>query len=167
MLNIGPPELLLIIVIALVVVGPQRLPDLGRTIGKGLREFRKVQDEVRDMVNTGLDDDLKQTANELKQTASDLRRATDVRSAFRNTPHKARARAAEAVQKATTPDTDEAQPVIAAPEAETAPLALNGDQPGPAVERAPEEPAVSERAPEAAPAAEPATDEGGSVPSQD
>ena len=75
MLNIGPPELLLIIVIALVVVGPQRLPELGRTIGRGLREFRKVQDEVRDMVDTGMGEDLKQTANELKQTASDLRKS--------------------------------------------------------------------------------------------
>jgi Tat protein translocase TatB subunit len=113
MLNIGPPELLLIIVIALVVVGPQRLPDLGRTIGRGLRELRKVQDEVRDMVDTGLDDDLKQTANELKQTASDLRKATDVRSAFRNTPHKARARAAAAVQEATTADPDEHEAAVA------------------------------------------------------
>ena len=132
MLNIGPPELLLIIVIALVVVGPQRLPDLGRTIGRGLREFRKVQDEVRDMVDTGLDDDLKQTANELKQTASDLRQATDVRSAFRNTPHQARARAAAAVQQATTPDpepdTPEDPPVdTATPDAEFD--ARNGDGP--------------------------------------
>ena len=53
MLNIGPPELLLIFVIALVIVGPQRLPELGRTIGKGMREFRKMQDEVKDLVNTG------------------------------------------------------------------------------------------------------------------
>ena len=123
MLNIGPPELLLIIVIALVVVGPQRLPELGRTIGRGLRELRKVQDEVRDMVDTGLDDDLKQTANELKQTASDLRRATDVRSAFRNTPHKARARAAEAVKQATTPDAGDDRPAIAS---------ANGATPDPA-----------------------------------
>ena len=70
MLNIGPPELLLIIVIALVVVGPQRLPDLGRTIGRGLREFRKVQDEVRDMVDTGMGEDFKQTTAELR---NDLR----------------------------------------------------------------------------------------------
>jgi Tat protein translocase TatB subunit len=104
MLNIGPPELLLILVIALVVVGPHRLPDLGRTIGKGLREFRKVQDEVRDMVDVGLDDDLRQTASELKQSASDLRKATDVSSLFRNTPHQARQRAAAAVTGATTPD---------------------------------------------------------------
>jgi Tat protein translocase TatB subunit len=150
MLNIGPPELLLIIVIALVVVGPQRLPDLGRTIGKGLREFRKVQDEVRNMVDTGLDDDLKQTANELRQTASDLRRATDVKSAFRNTPHQARARAAAAVQQATTPDEDDAQP-SAEPEAET-PVAAAG-RPG------------SDTAP--APAVEPVTDDGGPTPPQD
>lgn len=47
MFNIGPQELLLIIVIALVVVGPKKLPELGRTLGKGLREVRKAQDEVR------------------------------------------------------------------------------------------------------------------------
>jgi sec-independent protein translocase protein TatA len=47
MFNIGPQELLLIVVVALVVVGPKRLPELGRTIGKGLREVRKAQDEVR------------------------------------------------------------------------------------------------------------------------
>ena len=84
MLNIGPPELLLIFVIALVIVGPQRLPELGRTIGKGLREFRKMQDEVKDLVNTGMGDDLRQTSAELRRTASDLKSATDVRSAFRN-----------------------------------------------------------------------------------
>ena len=132
MLNIGPPELLLIIVIALVVVGPQRLPDLGRTIGRGLREFRKVQDEVRDMVDTGMGEDFKQTTAELRKTAADLRGATDVTSAFRNTPHKARQRAAEAVRAATTPDDDpapelqanttaEAEPSSAEPTTEPAP----------------------------------------------
>jgi sec-independent protein translocase protein TatB len=109
MLNIGPPELLFILVIALVVVGPQRLPELGRTIGRGLREFRKVQDEVRDMVDTGIGEDFKQTTDEVRKAAADLKGATDVKSAFRNTPHKARQRAAEAVRSATTPD-DEAPP---------------------------------------------------------
>ena len=84
MLNIGPPELLLIFVIALVIVGPQRLPELGRTIGKGMRELRKMQDEVKDLVNTGMGDDFKQTTAELKKTAADLKSATDVRSAFGN-----------------------------------------------------------------------------------
>jgi len=56
MLNIGTPELLLILVIALLVVGPQRLPDLARQLGRGLREFRKMQDDVKDMVKLDLDD---------------------------------------------------------------------------------------------------------------
>jgi sec-independent protein translocase protein TatA len=56
MLNIGTPELLVILVIALIVVGPRRLPEIGRTIGRALNEFRKVQDEVRDMVRFDLTD---------------------------------------------------------------------------------------------------------------
>jgi sec-independent protein translocase protein TatB len=57
MLNIGPQELLLILVVALLVVGPQRLPELSRQIGKGLREFRKVQDEVKGIARLDLDDE--------------------------------------------------------------------------------------------------------------
>ena len=77
MLNIGPQELILILIVALVVVGPQRLPELGRTIGKALREFRKIQDDVKDLVNTGMGDDFKQTTAELKRSAADLKSATD------------------------------------------------------------------------------------------
>lgn len=54
MLNIGPPELLVVLAIALIVVGPKKLPELARTIGRGLSEFRKVQDEVKDMVKLDL-----------------------------------------------------------------------------------------------------------------
>ena len=82
MFNIGPPELILIFVIALVIVGPQRLPELGRTVGKALREFRKMQSEVKDLVNTGMGDEFKEATAELRRTASDLKEATDVRSAF-------------------------------------------------------------------------------------
>jgi Tat protein translocase TatB subunit len=57
MLNIGPQELLLILVIALVVVGPQRLPSLGRSIGKALREIRKAQDDVRRTIQVNLDEE--------------------------------------------------------------------------------------------------------------
>jgi TatA/E family protein of Tat protein translocase len=55
MFNIGPPELLVILLIALIVVGPQKLPELSRSIGRGLREFRRVQDEVKDMVTFDLE----------------------------------------------------------------------------------------------------------------
>jgi Tat protein translocase TatB subunit len=51
MLNIGPQELLLVLIIGLIVVGPKRLPELSRQIGRGLREFRKLQDDVKGLVN--------------------------------------------------------------------------------------------------------------------
>ena len=56
MFNIGPMELLLILLVALVVVGPKRLPEVGRSIGKGLRELRKAQDEVRETLTLELDE---------------------------------------------------------------------------------------------------------------
>ena len=40
MFNIGPLELIVVLIIALLVLGPQRLPDAARSVGKGLREFR-------------------------------------------------------------------------------------------------------------------------------
>ena len=40
MFNIGPLELIIVLIIALLVLGPQRLPDAARSVGKGLREFR-------------------------------------------------------------------------------------------------------------------------------
>jgi TatA/E family protein of Tat protein translocase len=53
--NIGPPEFILILLVALLVVGPKRLPDVGKTIGRSLREFRKAQDDLKNSFN--LDDE--------------------------------------------------------------------------------------------------------------
>ena len=55
--NVGAQELLIIFVIALVIVGPRKLPELGRALGRGLNELKKLQDEVRDMVKFDLNDD--------------------------------------------------------------------------------------------------------------
>ena len=38
--NVGPGELIVVLVIALIVLGPKRLPEVGRSIGNGLREFK-------------------------------------------------------------------------------------------------------------------------------
>jgi TatA/E family protein of Tat protein translocase len=46
----GPLELVIILVIALLILGPGRLPDVGSALGKGLREFRKASSDVQDAV---------------------------------------------------------------------------------------------------------------------
>ena len=46
--GIGPGEILVILIIALIVVGPGRLPDVGSALGKSIREFRKAATDVKD-----------------------------------------------------------------------------------------------------------------------
>jgi sec-independent protein translocase protein TatA len=46
--NIGPGELILVLVIALVVIGPGKLPEVGSALGKSIREFRKASTDVQD-----------------------------------------------------------------------------------------------------------------------
>ena len=49
--NIGAPELIIILVIALLVIGPGKLPDVGSALGKSIREFRKATNEVQESVS--------------------------------------------------------------------------------------------------------------------
>jgi len=49
--SLGMPELLFILVLALLVFGPKRLPQVGRTLGRGLREFRKATSELKRTVD--------------------------------------------------------------------------------------------------------------------
>ena len=46
-MSVGPAEILVILVVALLVFGPQRLPEVGRQVGSALRELRRMQDTVR------------------------------------------------------------------------------------------------------------------------
>jgi len=46
MFGLGVPELILILVVALVIFGPKKLPDVGRAVGKSLGEFRKATTEI-------------------------------------------------------------------------------------------------------------------------
>ncbi|CAM3873420.1 Sec-independent protein translocase protein TatA [Deinococcus saxicola] len=54
--NIGPAELIVILLVALVVFGPRKLPELGKSLGAGLREFRKSTQSLKDELDVGLND---------------------------------------------------------------------------------------------------------------
>jgi Tat protein translocase TatB subunit len=83
MLNVGPLELIVVLAVALIVVGPERLPELARAVGRAVRQLRDVQNEVRDMVSLGVDDEVREAASEFKKATGGLRKATDVRGAVR------------------------------------------------------------------------------------
>ncbi len=51
MFNFGITEIILILGLALVIIGPKKLPGLARTIGKGLREFKKASNEFQDAID--------------------------------------------------------------------------------------------------------------------
>lgn len=55
--QIGPLEILVILIVALVVFGPSKLPQIGRQVGRGFREFRKFQAGLRDDIEDAFRDD--------------------------------------------------------------------------------------------------------------
>lgn len=55
--NIGPLEIVVILIIALVVFGPKRLPELGKSLGKGINEFRDGLSNIGDHDDEDDDDD--------------------------------------------------------------------------------------------------------------
>ena len=51
MFGIGMPELLVIMAVALIVIGPKRLPEIARALGKGMREFRKATNDFKQNID--------------------------------------------------------------------------------------------------------------------
>jgi sec-independent protein translocase protein TatA len=49
--NIGPFELLLVLILALLILGPGKLPEVGSAIGRSLREFRKASTDIQDSLS--------------------------------------------------------------------------------------------------------------------
>ncbi len=69
MFGIGMPELLVIVVIALIVVGPKKLPDLAKALGKGMSEFRKAADGATETIKETLKtDELKRDMDGIKES---------------------------------------------------------------------------------------------------
>ena len=76
MFGIGLPELIIIMVIALIVIGPSKLPDLAKALGKGMAEFRKATQEIKDSLD--LDEDIQEAKKDLVDSISGLDEPIDL-----------------------------------------------------------------------------------------
>jgi TatA/E family protein of Tat protein translocase len=73
MFGIGMPEMLLLLAIALIVIGPKKLPDLAKSLGRAMREFKKATNELKETLD--IDEDLSEVKNafdDLKKDTTDL-----------------------------------------------------------------------------------------------
>jgi sec-independent protein translocase protein TatB len=68
MFGIGMPEMLLILAVALIVIGPKKLPDLAKSLGRAMGEFKKATSEIKESI--GVDADFK----EAKETFTDIQK---------------------------------------------------------------------------------------------
>ena len=55
-MGIGPMEIFVVLIIALVIFGPQKLPEMGRSLGKAIREFKSVGSEIQDEITKVTDE---------------------------------------------------------------------------------------------------------------
>jgi len=78
MFGLGVPELILIFIVALILFGPKRLPEIGRTLGKAMSEFKKATDELKNTVEREV------RMEELKQLSAPM--TTPVETVSRTEP---------------------------------------------------------------------------------
>jgi sec-independent protein translocase protein TatA len=96
--SIGMPELILIFVVALLVFGPKKLPDIGKSLGKGLAEFKRASEDLKKTIQ----DEIEQGKQE---AASIKEQVTEVKNTIAALP------AAESSAEASVPRADPAPPI--------------------------------------------------------
>ena len=88
--SIGMPELIIIFVIALIIFGPRKLPELGRSLGKSLAEFKKASNELRNTLEEEIRiEEQKDTAKAPTSTATATSTVPHVEDAPRVIDHSA------------------------------------------------------------------------------
>jgi TatA/E family protein of Tat protein translocase len=75
MFGIGLPELVIILVVALIVFGPKKLPELARALGRGMSEFKKASEEIKDSLN--LNEELREVKRDLDDSVQGVEKSLE------------------------------------------------------------------------------------------
>ena len=75
MFGIGVPELILILIVGLVVFGPSKLPEIARSVGKGVREFKKATNAFSQALNAPMETTVQQQSNQPAQQTTQAQAA--------------------------------------------------------------------------------------------
>ena len=76
MFGIGMPEMILILAIALIVIGPKKLPDLAKSLGRAMREFKKATNEFKETIQ--LEGELSEVKETFKDISDEVKDAVDL-----------------------------------------------------------------------------------------
>jgi TatA/E family protein of Tat protein translocase len=76
MFGIGMPEMLVILAIALIVIGPKKLPDLAKSLGRAMREFKKATSEFKESIQ--LEGELSEVKETFKDISDEVKDAVDL-----------------------------------------------------------------------------------------
>ena len=72
MFGIGMPEMLVILALALIIIGPKKLPDLAKSLGRAMREFKKATSEFKETIQLESElSDVKETFNDISDEVKD------------------------------------------------------------------------------------------------
>jgi len=77
MFGIGMPEMLVILAVALIVIGPKKLPDLAKSLGRAFAEFRRATSEIKESLEID-DGDLKDIKTTFDDMRDELKEAVDI-----------------------------------------------------------------------------------------